>query len=191
MMPNRPVWVDDRGIINRDVLFERFRGVLTYGSPLERFCALWSVMVPINLHEDAFPAHAEWVNVYDPTDPVATWISDFDPLPVPPARPNRTKLAPHNFPCRSSPILLLSHICYLTTSRLSSLRIVDDERHLLVNLVADWLVHSGSLAHRIGAAPRSLGTSRCRLPPPGPSLIGRPGRAWSGVSYNGRSSAPW
>ncbi len=157
MLPNRPVWVDNRGIINRDVLFERFRGVLTYGSPLERFCALWSVMVPINKKEDSFPQDSEWVNVYDPTDPVGTWINDFNPLPTPTARPGFTKLTPRNFPCRSSPILLLSHICYLTSSRLRALRVVvSDPTNLLVNQVADWLVHGQSLADRIDAAPKGM-----------------------------------
>jgi len=154
MLPNRPVWVDNHGIIDRDVFFEKFRGVLTYGSPLERFCALWSAMVPINKHEDPYREGTEWVNVYDPTDPVGTWISDFDPLPDPPTRPGCTKLTPHNFPCRSSPILLLGHICYLTASRLGALRLVKDDDHLLVNLVADWLVHGESLSTRIASAPK-------------------------------------
>src|ERR1700761_6926929 len=70
MLPNRPLWLDNRDIIRRDALFARFRGILTYGSPLERFCALWSAMVPINKTEDVFAAGAEWINVYDPTDPV-------------------------------------------------------------------------------------------------------------------------
>jgi hypothetical protein len=48
MMPNRPVWLDRHEIIDRDAFFKNFRGILTYGSPLERFCALWSAMVPIN-----------------------------------------------------------------------------------------------------------------------------------------------
>jgi hypothetical protein len=155
MLPNRPVWVDDKGIINRDQLFEKFHGILTYGSPLERFCALWSAMVPINKNEDVFRKGTEWVNVYDPTDPVGTWISDFDPLPGTPVRPGFATLRPCNFPCRSSPILLLSHICYLTASRLRSFRLVSN-RDQLVDLVADWLVHGGSLAGRVQHAHRGL-----------------------------------
>jgi hypothetical protein len=154
MMPNRPAWLGSREMIDRDVLFEKFRGLLTYGSPLERFCALWSSMVLINNKEDPFHEHAEWINVYDPTDPVGTWIEDFDPTPIPPARPGHTKLAPHNFPCRSSPILLLSHICYLTASRLASFRLVGGRNFFLVNQVAHWLVQSGSLAARLSAAPK-------------------------------------
>lgn len=152
MLPNRPVWLNDREIINRDAMFATFRGVLTYGSPLERFCALWSSMVPINKTEDPFRHGAEWINVYDPTDPVGTWLSDYDPEGAP--RDGHTTLTPHNFPCRSSPILLLSHICYFTASRLSAFRVVKDREHLLVNLVTDWLVKGGSLVDRIERAPK-------------------------------------
>jgi hypothetical protein len=151
MMPNRPIWLSRHETINRDALFANFRGLLTYGSPLERFCALWSSMVPINMKEDPFPHGAEWVNVYDPTDPVGTWISDFDPISIP--RPNHAVLTPHNFPCRASPIVLFSHICYLNKSRLRSLRLTSDSQHLLVNQVAHWLVEGGSLAVDIAAAP--------------------------------------
>jgi hypothetical protein len=156
MMPNRPIWLGRREIIDRDALFAKFGGILTYGSPLERFCALWSNMVPINRTEDPFPAGAEWINVYDPTDPVGSWISDFDPKQNP--RTGHATLKPNNFPCRSSPILLFSHICYFNASRLRSLRLVNDSEHLLVNQVAHWLVEGGSLAARLEAAPKGFGT---------------------------------
>jgi hypothetical protein len=152
---------------------------------LERFCALWSAMVPINRTEDPFRKGAEWVNVYDPTDPVGTWISDFDPLPTPVARPGHAKLTPRNFPCRSSPILLLSHICYLTVSRLRSLRVVTDRQHLLVNLVADWLVHGGSLADRIEGAPKGIGAFWIPLDAPGvePYWQTRPRVFWRFIQW--------
>jgi hypothetical protein len=154
MMPNRPLWLGNTEIIDRDALFANFRGVLTYGSPPERFSALWSAMVPINKKEDPFRDGTEWVNVYDPTDPVATKLVDFNPSPSLARRHGHTTLKPHNFPCRSSPILLLSHICYLTASRLSALRTINDSSNLLVNQVADWLVLGGSLAQTITAAPK-------------------------------------
>jgi hypothetical protein len=154
MLPNRPVWLDDQDIIDRDVLFEKFKGVLTYGAPLERFAALWSSLVPLNRHQDPFPAGAEWINVYDPTDPVGTWLKDFNPSPAVVPRPGRTTLAPQNFPCRASPVLLLSHICYLTASRFASVRSVNDEPNLLVNCVADWLVRGGELTNRLASAPK-------------------------------------
>jgi len=154
MMPNRPVWVGPRDIIKRDVLFEKFRGILTYGSPLERFCALWSAMVPINLKENVFQEGTEWINVYDPTDPVGTWISDFDPKETP--QDDHTVLKPQNFPCRASPILLLSHICYLTASRWRSFRLANGKKHLLVNQIGEWLIHDRSLAEQIKDAPKRL-----------------------------------
>jgi hypothetical protein len=147
MMPNRPVWLDQHDIISRDALFEKFHGILTYGSPLERFCALWSAMVPINKEEDPFREGAEWVNVYDPTDPVGTWIFDYDPEPGVP-RPGHTKLKPHNFPCNASPFLLYSHLCYFRKPRPG-----DPHRDdYLVNQVARWLVTGKSLADEINQA---------------------------------------
>jgi hypothetical protein len=110
--------------------------------------------VPINKKEDVFREGSEWINVYDPTDPVGSWISDFDPLLNTPRHGHAT-LSPHNFPCRSSPILLLSHICYLTAERWRSFRLVGGQ-HQLVNLAADWLVHGGSLAERIDKAPKGF-----------------------------------
>jgi hypothetical protein len=149
MMPNRPVWVKADEIINRDALFENFRGVLTYGSPLERFCALWSAMVPINKVEDPFRPGTEWINVYDPTDPVGTWVKDFNPgheLP----RDDHAKLTAHNFPCRASRWLLLSHLCYLNPPK----REMPDSGDYLINKVSHWLVEGGSLAEKLYDAPK-------------------------------------
>jgi hypothetical protein len=146
MMPNRPLWVNKNEIIDRDALFEKFAGVLTYGSPLERFCALWSAMVPINCAEDPFPAGAEWVNVYDPTDPVGTWICDYDPKMSP--RAGHTTLTPQNFPCRADPLLLVSHISYLNVPSPGA----KDAKDYLVNQVAEWLVEGGSLTVKLKKA---------------------------------------
>jgi len=154
MMPNRPVWLGTRETIVRKVLFEKFCGILTYGCPLERFGEFWPAMVPINPHH-AFPRQAEWINVYDPTDPVGTWIRSFEPPPVQETEMDgRKRLTVNNFPCRASPILLLSHICYLTVSRLSSLRLIPNTPDLLVNRVAEWLVRGGSLAAQLRNAHR-------------------------------------
>lgn len=148
MMPNRPLWLEPHDIIKRDALFANFCGLLTYGSPLERFCALWSEMVPINKHEDAFRKHAEWVNIYDPTDPVGTWLSDYNPKPMPEPRPGYAKLTPHNFPCKASWILLYSHLCYFRAPAPN----VPDKEDYLVNQVAHWLVTGDSLTQAIETA---------------------------------------
>lgn len=148
MMPNRPLWVKDNEIISRDALFEKFRGILTYGSPLERFCALWSAMVPINVDEDPFRDGAEWVNAYDPTDPVGTWIYDYDPIRPNPPRQGYTTLTPQNFPCRASPILLYSHIQYLRAPKPDA----SNPQNYLVNQIARWLVTGDSLTGQIKKA---------------------------------------
>jgi len=158
MMPNRPLWLDNRDIIERDALFQKFRGVLTYGSPLERFCALWSAMVPINQKEDSFQKGTEWVNVYDPTDPVGTWLEDYDPEHQNPPRPGYTKLKPHNFPCRASPLLLVSHLDYLNAPQKCFGAMPADGEYFLINQVAHWLVEGGSLASRIEQAPKGRRT---------------------------------
>jgi hypothetical protein len=154
MLPNRPLWLDNREIIERDALFERFRGILTYGSPLERFCALWSAMVPINKKEDVFRTNAEWVNVYDPTDPVGTWLKDYDPEVAPPARQGFTKLTPENFPCRASPVLLASHLAYLNAPKKRCGKMPFDSDYYLINQVAHWLVRGDSLRGRLHNAPQ-------------------------------------
>jgi len=193
MMPNRPVWLGRREFIDRDALFKNFCGLLTYGAPLERFAALWATTVPINCKEDPFPdrphdpvpVSAEWINVYDPTDPVGTWITDFDPDPATPPRPGHTVLKPHNFPCRSSAVLLLGHICYFAISRWSSVRLCGNTPDLLVNQVAHWLVRGGSLAAQIAAAPRGAATFWMPLAPGGAAPGGRV-RArslWRGVQW--------
>jgi hypothetical protein len=146
--PNRPVWLGSRETIVRKALFEKFRGILTYGCPLERFGVLWPKMVPTN-PDNAFPPQAEWINVYDPTDPVGTWIENFGPIGT-----GSAVFEVNNFPCRASPVLLLSHICYLNASRRSSLRLIPDTSDLLVKQVAEWLVKGGSLAARIRNAKR-------------------------------------
>jgi hypothetical protein len=157
MMPNRPLWLDNQEIIRRDVLFEKFRGIVTYGSPLERFCALWSAMVPLNKQEDVFRRNdewsAEWVNVYDPTDPVGTWLDDYDPQPVPPSRQGHTKLTPQNFPCRASGILLASHLAYFNAPKQGG-GVPHDGKFHLVNQVAHWLIQGDSLTKRLDDAPK-------------------------------------
>jgi hypothetical protein len=145
-------------VIDRAVLFKSFRGLLTYGCPLERFAGLWGATVPINNSEDVFPSGAEWVNVYDPTDPVGTWLKNFDPLPAT-APAGRTTLRPASFPCRASPVLLFSHISYLKTSRLSALRTInEDPQNLLVNQVTRWLVEDSSLKTNVENAPKGFRT---------------------------------
>lgn len=116
MRPARPVWIsDDDEVIHRDVLFERLRGLVTYGSPLDKFAYLWSQIV--NINNDTSPWSMangrraepfEWVNVYEHSDPVASSLGAFSGARTPPGSP-----APLNLAYKASPALLLSHLKYL------------------------------------------------------------------------------
>lgn len=107
MRPARPLWLKPKDVVFRNRLFEKFAGLLTYGSPLDKFAAIWAARVPINKYEPAFD-EAEWINVYDPTDPVAARLDAFgsqtDPI---------SKLWPRNFGFRAHWLLLFSHLRYL------------------------------------------------------------------------------
>jgi hypothetical protein len=161
MIPSRPVWLGRTEILDRGALFDRFRGILTYGSPLERFCALWSSTVRINGDEFCFNPGVEWVNVYDPTDPVGTRIINFEPAQKSPLEERtasaKAALKVRNFPCRSSWLLLYSHIRYFRAPQNGSRR-PKDAKYWLVNEVANWLVAGGSLVQRLDAAPKDQST---------------------------------
>jgi hypothetical protein len=113
MMPRRPAWLDKQDGISRPRLFERFAGIVTYGSPLDKFAALWPRVVPLNRQAAVFPESSEWVNLYDPTDPVAASLDAFaPPTNSGGAEPGRIALVPQNFASRASPLFGLSHIRY-------------------------------------------------------------------------------
>lgn len=116
MMPRRPPWLAPTDGIDRHALFRRFAGFVTYGSPLDKFAALWPRVVPLNLQTAVFPAGCEWVNLYDPTDPIAAWLHAFDkPLnPADSVLPGKALLEPKSFPARASLLFGLSHIRYFT-----------------------------------------------------------------------------
>lgn len=104
-LPARPVWLSPKGVVYRDELFKNFRGLLTYGSPLDKFAAIWPQRAPINVGEKAFVPGTEWINVYDPTDPVSANLDAFSP--------KTADLKPENFGFAAGWVLLLSHLRYL------------------------------------------------------------------------------
>jgi hypothetical protein len=142
MLPARPLWLAHDDVVHRDKLLAKFAGLVTYGSPLDKFAMLWPSQVPINVGEKIFfdsnpnlplgekPATeitAEWINVYDPTDPVAASLEAFDPRAdwqgvqtAPPAGSADTGklllpgvLAPKNYGYCADWKLLVSHLHYL------------------------------------------------------------------------------
>jgi hypothetical protein len=140
MMPSRPLWLNARDVVFRDKLLEKFRGLLTYGSPLDKFAAIWPRLTPVNVKEPMFPADAEWVNVYDPTDPVGAKLTAFSQTATGSALATHI-LVPNNLGYRSSPWLLLSHVRYL--------------RSALADSTVDWLLSGNEL--------KCLGKKSCWL----------------------------
>ncbi len=117
MFAGAAVWLDDRDVVYRDLLFGKFRGLLTYGSPLDKFATIWPVRVPIN-NQPAFHHETEWINVYDPTDPVGASIDAFGAKPVQPPQPgDLIDIVPDNYGYRAHWALLYSHLCYLSVHK--------------------------------------------------------------------------
>lgn len=74
-MPKRPSWLGKRDAISREKLFDGFKGLLTMGSPLDKFAALWPAIVPTN--NVPIPHSRPWINVADCQDIVAGTVDDF------------------------------------------------------------------------------------------------------------------
>ena len=130
MMPRRPVWLEDHGTIDRTRLFGGLRGLLTYGSPLDKFSAMWPQIVALN-PQPAFAEDFEWINVFDETDPVSGPLDDYGE-PQPPDGSGAIQAAPKNFAFSAYPWLLLSHLKYLAFK--------SADRSRLVDRLAAWLV---------------------------------------------------
>ena len=133
--PDMPYWRwnEQNLIIDRELLFKKLNGFLTYGSPLSKFATLWPAIVLLNKNKDVFNQNFKWFNVYDPTDPVAgntqafqNQNSETDP-----------QADPKDIPYKADSFHLFSHIEYLTFKKKKSNR--------LVNKVADWLITDNSL----------------------------------------------
>ena len=107
MMPRRPVWLEaDEGIARKE-LFAKFRGLLTYGAPLDKFATLWPRIVSLNKQDDVFPSEAGWVNLWDAADPIGARLTAFSGKFAWPAK------GPQNIFVRANPLFLYAHICYL------------------------------------------------------------------------------
>jgi hypothetical protein len=106
MMPARPPWLADEDVINRQLLFGKLRGFLTYGSPLDKFAGLWPrIVATATDHDKPFPDDFRWVNLHAPTDPVAGSIDCYDEF---------QRMVPKAINCRArwSPWAGIEHIWY-------------------------------------------------------------------------------
>ncbi|EWY37069.1 hypothetical protein N825_21730 [Skermanella stibiiresistens SB22] len=108
---DRPAWLEPDACVSHKELFKRFRGLVTYGSPLDKFAMLWPATIPTLRDQTPF-GEATWHNFYDETDPVSGRLDSFDKVGAKPAG-----LRPRNIPYCSSPIPLLSHVKYLGVPR--------------------------------------------------------------------------
>ncbi len=141
MYPKRPHWLEDNDLICRKKLFKNLHGFLTYGSPLKKFARLWPAIVYLNKDEKVFDHRFEWINIYDPTDPIAGPVMKiFDPLPledpVPPTKhPTEDYRAPNpsDIAYRSPSIHLISHTTYLSSNKRGN--------QLLAKKVSRWLLY--------------------------------------------------
>lgn len=152
MSPSRPVWLADNELVYRDMIFSRFRGLLTYGSPLGKFAEIWAARVPVNKVEPIFKRNTEWINIFDGRDPVSGPLKAFDAGGLATEGVTARHCPPlQNHPYKASRVLLLSHIRYLTPR--------DEEGRQAVHVVADWLLAGGRFA------PPAEGTGRwCTMP---------------------------
>jgi hypothetical protein len=139
--PKRPAWVAENTIAYRSRLFERFSGLLTYGSPLDKFAAIWPAVVPIS-REPAFHARAEWFNLYDPMDPIAGPIEAYS------SQPEDCCPRPTDVAYCASPWLLLAHLMYLTSRGAGD----------AANATIRWILTEDSDGFRSGPAGSRAGT---------------------------------
>ncbi len=123
--PRRPVWAPNDEVAYRSRIFQKFHGLLTFGSPLEKFATIWPARVPIS-REPAFRPGTVWLNVYDPIDPVSGVLRAFDGGP-PGCCPE-----PQNIGYASGPVLLLNHLWYLNGP---------NNANSLADGVAEWLIN--------------------------------------------------
>ena len=124
MFPRRPAWLKLEDIISRKILFKNLKGFMTYGSPLSKFAVVWPAIVPINKNNEVFSSDFQWVNVYDPTDPVADKTKYFD-------LENYGGKPVLEIAYKAESIHLSSHIKYLTYTK---------RKNPLVTHVAYWLL---------------------------------------------------
>lgn len=162
MTPARPLWLGPKDVIYRDKLFAKFRGLLTYGSPLDKFAALWPAKVPINVREPGLD-NAEWINVYDATDPVGAHLDAYGT-----EKESKIKFFPINYGYRAHPILLYSHLKYLQDS---------DGKLQLSDTVLEWVLSGNKFARRRSRRPTRPGTNMAHSPKsPAAGLPSRSGR---------------
>lgn len=138
MMPSRPDWLQKQDVINRPLLFAKLKGILTYGSPLDKFANLWPRIVATatdrNDHISPFPRNCRWVNLAAPHDPVAGMLIHFEAGKG--TLPANAIPKVHNKATPWDPWYVLAHILYFAgAERCDDRPKITQRRH-----VARWLL---------------------------------------------------
>ena len=123
--PRRPPWLGSRDAINRARLFAGLRGVLTMGSPMDKFAALWPVIVPIN--REALPGPIPWINVADIQDIVGAKLDLFRSCGQ---TPGVAGLSLSNIEWTDQPTLFSAHTSYWKAGT---------RQDRLINRIIRWL----------------------------------------------------
>lgn len=131
MLPRRPSWLQPTDGIDRKILFAKLGGLLTYGSAIGKFHAIWPIIVPANADENVFQPRFLWINVFDPTDPVSGplwsysrehgyWADDKRRIAGQRSDPGSLDADTHvaakidrSIAYKAGPLWLLSHLQYL------------------------------------------------------------------------------
>jgi len=134
--PRRPVWAPQNLVAYRSHIFQKFHGLLTFGSPLEKFATIWPARVPIS-KEPAFRPGTTWLNIYDPIDPVSGVLRAFN------GGPQSCCPEPQNIGYAAGNVLLVNHLAYLNGPNNAS---------SLTDGVAEWLItgNSGRISKTAG-----------------------------------------
>ena len=149
MMPARPTWLADEACISRRKIFAGLRCFFTYGSPLDKFAAIWPrivatpddqapLPVPDGTHKDehkprrAFPPECRWINLYSDNDPVAGKLDAYQAEGLPELLPDLT-----NVGTRWDFHVGISHIRYLLSRERTD---SGAKRVMQRRAIANWLI---------------------------------------------------
>jgi len=150
MMPARPDWLEPCEVVSRPALFEKLEGFLTYGSPLNKFAALWPRIVATATDRKqpqsiVFRPHCRWINLRAYQDPVAGNLASYNEANSPQLKDAIPPLENYDTPYR--PNFLIAHILYF----LGVERFVhaDNPAAKQRRGIGRWLVHGDKQSARV------------------------------------------
>jgi hypothetical protein len=121
-IPTCRSWLKEDDAIDRNKLFSNLHGFLTYGSPLKKYAILWPWLVKGINTPNTFQDKFEWINVYDPLDPVSSSTDLFSEKTV--------SITPQNFAVKTDGWHLDCHLKYFHS-----------HDNALTKIVADWMLN--------------------------------------------------